>query len=102
MQRIPVSTWAQTGWYCCVQISGRGSLHVIRPVAGEGGGATGGDGGVGAGAFAGAAVCGWGTAASPDVPPGRGGRVVEHAANNEMTTSPSSSLPQDLVGTGSA
>jgi len=54
--RMPVSTWAQTGWYCCVQISGRGSLHVMRLVAG--GGVVAWGGWVVAGALAGAAAAG--------------------------------------------
>ena len=43
MHRMPVSTCAHAGWYCCVQISGRGSVQATNL-----------EGGTGAGAFSGA------------------------------------------------
>lgn len=72
IQRMPVSTWAQTGWYCCVQISGRGSRQVTKGAAGAGAAST---GRVAAGAFTG------GAARSSVVPPGLGGRVVQQATS---------------------
>lgn len=99
MHRMPVSTSAQTGWYCCVQTSGRGSLQVTRPAAGAGGGVAGSGARAAVGAVAGAAFRGGEAVASPAAPPEGRGRVVEHAAN-EMNAS--QSPPHDLFDTGSA
>lgn len=73
-----------------MQISGRGLLQVTWRLAGEGGLA--GSGAVAVTGAGGAARRGGG-AASPAVPPERGGRAVEHAATRIATKSP----PDNLV-----